>query len=147
MLVSRVGQGLLDYLLEGCIGLTSDSEGGLTNSGRLGMPGVSTVWGSHINGEGTIVTEPLDALLFAFNLSELAIGPKLATCFTHGRFWGVGHSNSGTGCFGEIGGKGSLPIPTGGGALLALTFPVAQIAPQGINWGGGGVVAASQAAI
>ena len=123
--ISQVGRRLLDYLLNGCIGLTHDGEGGPTRNRRLGMPGVSTVWGSHIDGEGTIVAESLGALPFAFHLCELAIGPKIATSVALGRFRGVGCSSWGAGHFGGSGGKGRLPIPTGGATLLTLAFPVA----------------------
>src|SRR5882672_2594744 len=60
MLVSQDHWGLLDYLLDGCIGLTSDGEGGPTSGGGLGMPRIVAVWGCHIDGEGTIVAESLD---------------------------------------------------------------------------------------
>ena len=90
----------------------------------LGMPRIATVQGGHIDGEGTIVAESLSMSLFAFHFCELAISPKLATHYTFGRFWGVGHSSSGTGCFGRSGGKGRLPILTSGCTLLALMFPV-----------------------
>src|SRR5882672_10684843 len=63
--------GLLDYLPDGCIGLASDGKDGPTDGGRLGMPRIATVWGSHIDGEGTIVAESLDVLLFAFHFCEL----------------------------------------------------------------------------
>src|SRR5882672_8469751 len=117
MLVSRVHWGLLDYLFDGCIGLASDGEGSPTSSGGLGMPRITTVWGGHIDGEGTIVTESLDTLPFMFHFSELAIGPELATSVALGRLRGVGCSHGGTRHFGGSGGKGRLPIPTGGGAL------------------------------
>src|SRR5882672_4809972 len=86
-----VGQGLLDYLLEGCIGLGSDGEDGPTNGRRLGMPRIVTVWSSHIDGEGTIVTESLDASLFTFHFCELAISPELATSVALGWLQSVGH--------------------------------------------------------
>ena len=70
---------LLDYLLDGCIGLASDGEGGPTSSRGLGMPRIAAVWGRHIDGEGTIVTESLDVSPFTFHFGELAIGPELAT--------------------------------------------------------------------
>src|SRR5882672_3936020 len=106
MLVSQDHWGLLDYLLDGCIGLASDGEGGPTSSGGLGMPRIAAVWGHHIDGEGTIVTESLDASLFAFHFGKLAISPKLATSFTFGRLRSVGRSPSGTRRFGGSGGKG-----------------------------------------
>src|SRR5882672_7393430 len=86
LLFSRVGNPFLtpDYLLDGCIGLASDGEGGPTSGGGLGMPRIATVWGGHINGEGTIVAESLDASPFTFYFCELAIGPKLATSVAFG---------------------------------------------------------------
>src|SRR5882672_1043765 len=89
--------------------LTSDGKGGPTSHRWLGMPGVSTVWGGHIDGEGTIVAESLDMSLFAFHFCELAIGPKLATSVAFGWLRGVGHCSQGTGHFGGSGGKGRLP--------------------------------------
>src|SRR5882672_191298 len=131
MLVSRVHWGLLNYLLDGCIRLSSNSEGGPTSSRGLGMPRIAAVWGRHIDGEGTIVTESLDALPFAFHFCELAIGPELATSVTFGRLRSVGRSPGGSRCFGGSGGKGRLPILTGRSSLLALAFPVMGVAPQG----------------
>src|SRR5882672_4847106 len=98
------------------------------------MPRIVTVWGGHIDGEGTIVAESLDVLPFTFHFCEFAIGPKLATSVAFGWLQGVGRSHRGTRCFGGSGGKGRLPIPTGGGALLALVFPVTGVAPQGISF-------------
>src|SRR5882672_7301914 len=103
MLVSRVHWGLLNYLLDGCIKLSSDGEGGPTSSRGLGMPRIAAVWGCHIDGEGTIVTESLDASPFAFHFGELAIGPKLATSVAFGWLRGVGHNPGGTRCFGGSG--------------------------------------------
>src|SRR5467141_3670658 len=98
------------------------------------MPRIVAVWGRHIDGEGTIVTESLDASPFAFHFGELAIGPELATSVAFGRLQSVGCSPGGTRCFGGSGGKGRLPILTGGSALLALVFPVMGVAPQGISF-------------
>src|SRR5882672_7129126 len=134
MLVSRVHWGLLDYLLDGCIGLASNGEGGPTSSRGLGMPRIAAVWGRHINGEGTIVTESLDLSPFAFHFGKLAISPELATSVAFGWLRSVGHSPGGTRCFGGSGGKGRLPIPTGRSALLALAFPVTGVTPQGISF-------------
>src|SRR6266850_7056023 len=100
MLVSRVHWGLLKHLLDGCIGLAGDGESGPTSSGGLGMPRIAAVWGRHIDGEGTIVTESLDTSPFAFHFGELAIGPELATSVTFGQLRGVGRSPSGTRRFG-----------------------------------------------
>src|SRR5882672_2746447 len=97
------------------------------------MPRIPTVWGGHIDGEGTIITESFDALPFVFHFCELTIGSKLATSVSLGWLRGVGHHGGGTRCFGGSGGKGRLPIPTRGGALLALVFPIAGVAPQGIG--------------
>ena len=135
MLVSQVHRGLLDYLLDDCIGLTCDGKDRPTNGRGLGMPRIATVWGGHIDGEGTIiVTESLDASPFAFYFGELAIGPKLATSVAFGWLRSVGRSPGGTWCFGGRDGKGRLSIPTSGGALLALAFPVMGVAPQGIGF-------------
>src|SRR5882672_10655036 len=98
------------------------------------MPRIATVWGGHIDGEGTIVAESLDALPFVFHFCELSIGPKLATSVAFCQLRGVGHSHGGTRCFGGGGGKGRLPIPTGGNALLALAVPVMGVALQGISF-------------
>src|SRR5882672_8718929 len=95
VLVSRVHRGLLDYLLDGCIGLASDGEGGPTYSGGLGMPSITAVWGHHIDGAGTIVTESLDASPFAFHFGELAMSPELATSVAFGRLRSVGCSPHG----------------------------------------------------
>src|SRR5467141_4114225 len=134
MLVSRVCRGLLDYLLDGCIGLASDGEDHLTNGRGLGMPRIVTVRGGHIDGEGTIVAESLDMSPFVFHFCELAIGSELATCVAFGLLRVVGRCSGGTRHFGRSGGKGGLPIPTGGGALLALAFPVTGVAPQGVGF-------------
>src|SRR5882672_11373114 len=134
VLVSRVHLGLFEYFLDGCIGFAHDGEGGPTSSGGLGMPRITAVWGHHIDGEGTIVTESLDVSPFAFHFGELAIGPELATSVAFGRLRSVGRSPSGTRCFGGSGGKGRLPIPTSGSALLALAFPVTGVAPQGVGF-------------
>src|SRR5882672_8569039 len=96
VLVSQVGRGLLDYLLDGCIGLASDGKSGPTSSGGLGMPRIATVWGGHIDGEGTIVAKSLDASLFAFHFCELAIGSKLATHVAFGLLRGLGRRSGGT---------------------------------------------------
>src|SRR5882672_11481227 len=114
MLVSQVHWGLLNYLLDGCIGLASDGEGGPTNGGRLGMPRISTVWGSHIDGEGTIVAESLDTWPSTFHFCELSIGPKLATSVALGWLRGVGYCGGGSRHFGGSGCKGRLPILTSG---------------------------------
>jgi len=124
MLVSRVHRGLLDYLLDGCIGLASDGEDRPTNGGGLGMPRIATVWGGHIDGEGTIVAESLDMLPFAFHFCEFAISPELATSVAFCWLRDVSCSHGGTRNFGGSGGKGRLPILTSEGTLLALAFPV-----------------------
>src|SRR5882672_7487594 len=134
MLVSRDHWGLLDYLLDGCIGLASDGEGGPTSSGGLGMPRIAAVWGCHIDRDSTIVTESFDSSPFAFHFGKLAIGPELVTSGAFGRLRGVGRSHGGTRRFGGSGGKGRLPILTGGSALLALAFPVTGVAPQGVGF-------------
>src|SRR5882672_3683219 len=134
MSVSQDHWGLLDYLLDGCIGLASDGEGGPTNSGGLGMPRIAAVWGRHIDGEGTIITESLDASPFAFHFGELPIGPELATSVAFGRLRSVGRSPGGTRCFRGSGGKGRLPDPTGRSALLALAFQITGVTPQGIGF-------------
>src|SRR5882672_6849345 len=114
MLVSRVHRRLLNYLLDGCIGLASDGKDRPTNGRGLGMPRIATVRGGHIDGEGTVVAESLDASLFAFHFGELAISPKLATSVAFGWLRSVSRSPGVTRCFGGSGGKGRLPIPTGG---------------------------------
>ena len=89
MLVSQVNLGLLDYLLNGCIRLTSDGESGLTRNGRLGMPGVSTVWGRHIDREGTIIAESLSALSLTLSLGGFVVGSELGTSINLSQFLGV----------------------------------------------------------
>src|SRR5882672_1347858 len=112
VLVFRGHWGLLDYLLHGCIRLTSNGEGGPTSGGGLGMPRIAAVWGRHIDGEGTIVTESLDVSPFTFHFGKLAIGPELAASVTFGRLRRVGRSPRGTRRFGWSGGKGRLPVQT-----------------------------------
>jgi len=72
------------YLVDGCIGLTSDGKGGPTNSGGLGMPRITAVWARHIDGEGTNSNRSLDASPSSFHFGKLAISPELATSVA---FW------------------------------------------------------------
>jgi len=78
------------------LGLASDGEDRLTNSGGLGMLGLWTVWGSHIDGEGTVVAESLEHIAICVShFCEFAIGPELATSVAFGWSRGVGHSHGG----------------------------------------------------
>src|SRR5882724_9393938 len=128
-LVSRLGWGSLDNLLNGRLHFTCNSAGSTTHRGRFWMPRVATVGGRRVNGDATVVAEALEVAAFPFLLCELAICPNA---------W-VGAA--GRGCIGRCGqvaahfywrsGRGSLPVPTRGCGLLTLAFPVTSVALQG----------------
>src|SRR5882724_10069034 len=130
VLVFRLGRRALDFLLDGRLRFTRDSEGGMTHYRRLGVSRVATVGGGQVDGQATIVAEALEAAAFPFLLSELAIRSNAWVGVT------------GCGCIrrcGRVvavrfcwrGGRGSLPVPTRGCGLLALVFPVTSVALQG----------------
>jgi len=66
-----------------------------------------------------------------FYFGELAIGPELATSVAFGWLRSVGSNPVVPGVL-EGGGKGRLPIPTGGSAF-SLGVPSNGVAPQGVS--------------
>jgi len=84
---------------------------------------------------GTIVTESLDASPFVFHFGvSLPSVPNWLPVLPLAGFEVLVVAPVVPGCFGGSGGKGRLPIPTGGSALLALVFQVMGVAPQGIGF-------------
>jgi len=73
ILVFRLSQRALDFLLNGCFRFTRDGECGMTHYRRLGVSRVATVGGRQVDGEATVVAETLELAALLFLLSELAV--------------------------------------------------------------------------
>ena len=73
MLVFQLSQRALDFLLDGRFRFTRDGERGMTRYRRFGVSRVATVGGGQVDGEAAVVAEALEAAVFPFLLSELAV--------------------------------------------------------------------------
>src|SRR5882724_9114589 len=73
VLVFQLSRRALDFFLDGHSRFTRDGECGVTRYRRLGVSRVATVGGGQVDGQATIVAEALEAAVFPFLLSELAI--------------------------------------------------------------------------
>ena len=76
MLVFRLSQRALDFLLDGRFRFICDGECGATHYRRLGVSRVATVRGRQVDGDAAVIAEAFEVAALPFFWSELAIHPN-----------------------------------------------------------------------